>query len=267
MALAGEGEWSGCTCRQTSRQESARRGRNREARDFLLGFEGLPTDRPVKSVRTVRGCGIIVTQRDETLAFEAQQGNMQAFAVLVERHKGRVYRTLFQVVGDEQDAQDLSQEVFLKVFRSLGSYRGEAAFTTWLHRLTLNLSFDWLRARKRRPLQVPLSPPPDEGERGERELPSNDAGPEEELLRNDRQEQLRRAIQELPADYREAILLHHLHHLSYQQISDRTGAPVRTIETRLYRARAMLKKMLSEAEGGGSSGLHRRAHEATAVLG
>lgn len=77
-----------------------------------------------------------LTPRDETLAFEAQQGNMQAFADLVERHKGRVYRTLYQVVGDAYDAQDLAQEVFVKLFRSLSGYRGDAAFTTWLHRLT-----------------------------------------------------------------------------------------------------------------------------------
>lgn len=208
-----------------------------------------------------------MTERDETLAFEAQQGNMQAFAVLVDRHKGRVYRTLFQVVGDEQDAQDLSQEVFLKVFRALSGYRGEAAFTTWLHRLTLNLAFDWLRARKRRPLQVPLTPPPDQEDRPAIEPVSPDETPEETVLREDRRQQLREAIHRLPPDYREVILLHHIHHLSYQQIAERIDAPVRTIETRLYRARAMLKKMLTEGEGGAGSGVHGRAVEASTVLG
>lgn len=208
-----------------------------------------------------------MTERDETLAFEAQQGNMQAFAVLVDRHKGRVFRTLYQVVGDEQDAQDLSQEVFLKVFRALDGYRGEAAFTTWLHRLTLNLAFDWLRARKRRPLQVPLTPPPDHDDRPTIEPASPDETPEETVLREDRRKQLRAAIHRLPPDYREVILFHHIHHLSYQQISERTNTPVRTIETRLYRARAMLKKMLTEGEGGASSGMHGRTAEATTVLG
>lgn len=208
-----------------------------------------------------------MTERDETLAFEAQQGNMQAFAVLVDRHKGRVYRTLFQVAGDEQDAQDLSQEVFLKVFRNLASYRGDAAFTTWLHRLTLNLAFDWLRARKRRPLQVPLSPPPDQEERPPLELASPDEGPVERVLREDRRRQLRDAVAELPPDYREVVVLHHIHHLSYQQIAERTGAPVRTIETRLYRARNMLKKVLTAGEGGDGSELQRSTPLATSVFG
>lgn len=206
------------------------------------------------------------TLRDEELAFEAQQGNMQAFADLVDRHKGRVYRTLFQVVGGDQDAQDLAQEVFLKVYRSLAGYRGDAAFTTWLHRLTLNLAFDWLRARKRRPLQVPLEPPPDPEERPAKEVPSSDEGPEDLALRHDRHRQLHKAIQDLPPDYREAVLLHHFHHLSYQQIAERLDAPVRTIETRLYRARLQLKKLLVEAEGGGGGELRRGAPVAGRLL-
>lgn len=196
-----------------------------------------------------------LTPRDETLAFEAQQGNMQAFSDLVERHKGRVYRTLFQVVGDAHDAEDLAQDVFVKVFRALSSYRGDAAFTTWLHRLTLNLAFDWLRARKRRPLSVPLEPPTDRDQAPAPELASPDEGPEELTMRAERREHLRKAIQDLSPDYREVVLLHHFHHLSYQQIAERLDVPVRTVETRLYRARAQLKKLVVAMEGGDGGGV------------
>jgi RNA polymerase sigma-70 factor (ECF subfamily) len=207
------------------------------------------------------------TRRDETLAFETQQGNTDAFAVLVERHKGRVYRTLYQVVGDEQDAQDLAQEVFLKVYRSLAGYRGDAAFTTWLHRLTVNLALDWLRARKRRPLQVPLEPPPERELRPAPHLASHAEGPEEAALRDERRQQLQTAIRELPDDYREVVLLYHFHHLSYQQIADRLEAPVRTIETRLYRAKQLLKKLINGYEGGDSGGVQSRATASARVLG
>lgn len=196
-----------------------------------------------------------MTLRDEALVFQAQEGNMEAFAALVERHKGRVYRTLYQVVGNAEDAQDLAQEVFVKLFRSLSSYRGDAAFTTWLHRLTLNLSFDWLRARKRRPLSVPLEPPPDWEEAKPTELVSPDEGPEELALRAERRQNLRQAILKLSDDYREVVLLYHFHHLSYQQIGERLGMPVRTVETRLYRARAQLKRLLTPLEGGDSGGV------------
>lgn len=208
-----------------------------------------------------------MTERDESLAIEAQQGNIDAFAALVDRHKGRVHRTLYQVVGDELDAQDLAQELFLKLYRSLAGYRGEAAFTTWLHRLTLNLAFDWLRARKRRPLQVPLTPPPDRDDGPELDPASPDEGPEQQALRTERLQQLRKAISALPPDYRDVVTLHHIHHLSYQQISERTGAPVRTIETRLYRARALLRKMLGDGEGGDGGGLQQRAAEPGRLLG
>jgi RNA polymerase sigma-70 factor, ECF subfamily len=207
------------------------------------------------------------TRRDEALAIEAQQGNMQAFAALVERHKGRVYRTLYQVVGDEQDAQDLSQEAFLKVYRSLAGYRGDAAFTTWLHRLTVNLALDWLRARKRRPIQVPLEPPGDRDERPAIEPAAPEEGPEEAALRHERRLHLQQAIQGLPSDYREVVLLYHFHHLSYQQIADRLDCPVRTVETRLYRAKQLLKKTLTGGEGGDGGGVQSRAAVPERVLG
>jgi RNA polymerase sigma factor (sigma-70 family) len=209
----------------------------------------------------------VQSERDDQLVLLAQQGNKQAFAALVDRYKGRVYRTLFQVVGDPYEAEDLAQEVFLRFYRSLGSYRGDAALTTWLHRLTLNLAFDYLRARKRRPLQVPLEPPEDREERSAPEVASPDEGPEEEALRQERRRLLHQAIMALPPAYREVVMLYHFQQLSYQEIADRLGAPVRTVETRLYRARHMLKQALAEADGGEAVGLQRGTASARPVLG
>lgn len=208
-----------------------------------------------------------LTPPDEALAFEAQEGNMQALAALVERHKGRVYRTLYQVIGNAQDAEDLSQEVFVKLFRSLNSYRGDAAFTTWLHRLTLNQAFDWLRARKRRPLTVPLEPPGEDAPEPALPVASPTEGPEEVALRSERREQLRQAIEALAPEYRDVVLLYHFHHLSYQQIGDRLDLPVRTVETRLYRARAQLRKRLMAMEGGDGGGVQGGSPPSGRVLG
>lgn len=205
--------------------------------------------------------------RDEALAFEAQEGNMQALAALVERHKGRVYRTLYQIIGNAEDAEDLSQEVFLKLFRALGSYRGDAAFTTWLHRLTLNAAFDWLRARRRRPLTVPLEPPEEEAREPVTPVAPPAEGPEETALRSERRQQLRQAIEALSPEYRDVVILYHFHHLSYQQIGDRLGLPVRTVETRLYRARAQLRKRLMAMEGGDGGGVQGGSPPPGCVLG
>jgi RNA polymerase sigma factor (sigma-70 family) len=190
----------------------------------------------------------VLTERDEVLARAASHGDRSAFAALVDRHSGRVYRTLYQIVGHDQDAQDLTQEVFLRLYRSLDLYRGDAAFTTWLHRLTVNLALDWLRARKRRPLQVPLEPP-GESEGPVRELRAHGPTPEEAAVQVERHQELREAIMSLAPDYREVVMLYHFQHLSYQQIADRLGVAVRTVETRLYRAKRQLREALTEREG------------------
>ncbi|HEY8347191.1 MAG TPA: RNA polymerase sigma factor [Symbiobacteriaceae bacterium] len=206
------------------------------------------------------------TPPDEALVLMAQQGNMKAFAMLVERHQGRVYRMLYQVVGDEQDAQDLTQEAFLKVYRSLAGYRGEAAFTTWLHRLTVNVALDWLRARRRRPLQVPLELP-EEGERRIQGFAGVPEDPEEAALRNERRRRLREAIRALPPDYREVVLLYHFYQLSYREIAERLHIPVRTVESRLYRAKQQLRKAFFQADGGDSDGVRRGLPASGGLLG
>jgi RNA polymerase sigma factor (sigma-70 family) len=209
----------------------------------------------------------MVTEQDEALALAAQQGNKQAFAALVDRYKSRVYQTLYQVVGNDEDAQDLAQEVFLKVYRSLSGYRGDAAFSTWLHRVALNLAFDWLRARKRRPLQVPLETPVGSGERRQMEITSHREGPEEQAIRKERHMHLHQAVQHLTTEYREVVVLYHIHQLSYQEIAERLGCPVRTVETRLYRARGLLRQWLTHEEGGEVNDVHRRATLAGPVFG
>lgn len=178
---------------------------------------------------------------------------MDAFAALVERHKGRVYRTLYQMVGNAEDASDLAQEAFLKAYRALSGYRGDAAFTTWFHRLTVNVALDWLRSRSRRPLQVPLEPPGDPSGRAP-PMPTIPT-PEEQVMAREQQERVAAALEALRPEQRQVVVLHHFHGLSYHEVARRLGVPVRTVETRLYRARGCLRQMLTGMEGGGGGGL------------
>lgn len=189
---------------------------------------------------------------DEELLSLTAQGDMGAFGQLVERHKDRVYRVVYRMVAHDQDAQDLAQDVFLRAYRSLYTFRGDSRFTTWLHRLTVNLTLDWLRSRGRRPVQVPIEPAGDDAPPVSVVAP--EPGPEEQTLRSERRKELWTAIQALPPDYREVVVMHHFHGLSYQSIAERLGCPLRTIETRLYRARHQLKRILTE--GGGGHAVH-----------
>lgn len=224
--------------------------------------------------------------RDEELVAQVQQGNSDAFAALVDRHKARVYHTLWRTIGDEQEAQDLAQEVFLKAYRALPGFRGQAAFATWLYRLTLNVAFDWCRARKRRPLAVPLEPEAAEQAPGRQahagagshagaghrtpasppgRQPWDTAGgggaggagsAEEVALRREESRSLGQALRQLSPDYRQALILRYLHDLRYDEIAARVHAPVRTIETRLRRGRAQLKALLSSGEGDEANEVH-----------
>lgn len=189
-------------------------------------------------------------QTDDGLVVLARQGDMDAFAALVRRHQDPVYRALYRLVSSEQDAQDLAQEVFLRVYRSLDSFTGAAAFATWLHRITRNAATDWLRARRRQLPAMPWPGPAESDSAAAREPPSPEGSAEDSVLRRAQAFALRQALERLPPDARQVLLLRHLQHLNYDQIASALQVPVRTVETRLYRARAALRKTLAVAADG-----------------
>ncbi|WP_068777875.1 RNA polymerase sigma factor [Paenibacillus sp. FJAT-26967] len=172
---------------------------------------------------------------DEQLVERVRQGDAEAYRYLVDRHKSYVYTLIFRMVNQRETAEDLSQDVFLKLFRSLSHFRGESKFTTWLYRMTVNLVTDYLRAQRRRPV-VPLL------DRLKTWLVDRRTEPEEQAIRHEESDTLHRMLAELPEKYRLVMYLYHFKQLSYQEIADVTDLPLKTIETRLYRGKAMLKQ-------------------------
>ncbi|MVP02006.1 RNA polymerase sigma factor [Paenibacillus lutrae] len=172
---------------------------------------------------------------DEQLVERVRQGDAEAYRYLVDRHKSYVYTLIFRMVNQRETAEDLSQDVFLKLFRSLSHFRGESKFTTWLYRMTVNLVTDYLRAQRRRPV-VPLL------DRLKTWLVDRRTEPEEQAIRHEESDTVHRMLAELPEKYRLVIYLYHFKQLSYQEIADVTDLPLKTIETRLYRGKAMLKQ-------------------------
>ena len=171
-------------------------------------------------------------------------GREELFEVLVRRYQARVASHVTRMVGNRDDALDLAQEIFLKVFQALDRFNPAYKFSTWLFRIAGNAAIDHLR--KRRPRTVPLeTPDPDGPGPFAPEQRSTGLDPYGELRNSERGKAISRAIQELPADFRELIALRHFAGLSYEEIAGVKNMPLGTVKNKLFRARAVLKERLS----------------------
>jgi RNA polymerase sigma factor (sigma-70 family) len=161
-----------------------------------------------------------------------------AFADLVRRHQDRVYGMAMRAAGKPEDAEDLAQEIFLSVFRGLEGFKGDAQFTTWLYRIAWNRCADWLR-RNRKPGRraAPLSEVD--------EVADGRADPAADALGKDDRLRMRRALARLDGRYRSVVELSCIQGLSYAEVGAALGLPVKTVETRLYRARRLLRERLA----------------------
>lgn len=177
---------------------------------------------------------------DEGLAERVRQGDQAAFTQLVLRHQQSVYSLCYRMAGDATEAEDLAQEAFLRLYRSMGSFKPGGRLRPWLHRITANVCLDALRRRK-----APTLPLEEliEGESHPR-VSSRDELPEDALLGREARGRVQEALLQLPCDYRVALVLRYLEELTYREVADALGAPVSTVETRLFRARKMLGQVL-----------------------
>ncbi|MDF2668584.1 MAG: polymerase sigma70 factor [Paenibacillus sp.] len=179
-------------------------------------------------------------ETDERLALAAGTGDLAAFRELVERHKGYIFTLLIQMIGHRETAEDLSQEVFLKLHRALGQFRGDAKFSTWLYRIAANTVTDYKRSRANNPLLKLLRFGRD------RAAPIDD-NPEQRAVAKEGQEQMQQLISKLPDKYKLILFLYFYKQLSVQEIAVIAELPVKTVETRLLRGKAKLKQKWMEA--------------------
>ena len=181
--------------------------------------------------------------QDDFLIRRAARGDEQAFEKLLLAHQKNVYNLCYRMVQDADDALDLSQEAFLKAWRSLSTYQFDAAFSTWLYRLTTNVCIDFLRKRSRQ-AHSSLTVEDEEDEGREYAIPDPAPGPEEQSIANDRRRAVSEAMQALPEEFRLVLQLRVVEDLPYDQIAQILQIPVGTVKSRLSRARIQLKKRL-----------------------
>jgi len=182
---------------------------------------------------------------DEELVRRACAGHTDAFGALVERHQDRIYNAVAYLVGAAHDAEDLTQEVFLKAYRSINGFKGKATFSTWLYSIMLNCVRTHWRRTGRRAQVVSLNAAQGDDDHPLSDPPSTAEGPFEEVLRRETVESVRMAIGELPAELREVIVLRDLEGLSYEQLAVSLRLPLGTVKSRLYRARSALKDKIT----------------------
>lgn len=184
---------------------------------------------------------------DRELVAQALKGDERAFRSLLSRYERAVYNICLKMVRDREEARDLAQEAFTKVFSMLDRYNPSYAFSNWLFKITSNLCIDSMR--KRRVSTLPMDQPvqSSEGE-FERQYASPTDGPDKTLLKKERMAMLARVIDSLPDHYRIMIVLRHQQDLSYDEIAEVLDVPLGTVKARIHRAREMLKNRLVEEE-------------------
>lgn len=173
------------------------------------------------------------------------RGEARAFDLLVEQYAARVYALAYRLVGNAEDAQDMAQEAFVRVYKALPRYNGAAAFATWLYRIVTNVCLDEMKRRRRRP--AAFTEFEDDDGHGLVDRLADGETPEDATLRRARQRAVQQAILTLPEHYRLVLVLYDLQGFSYQEIAVFTRQNVGTVKSRLNRARNQLKEKLGAA--------------------
>jgi RNA polymerase sigma-70 factor (ECF subfamily) len=181
---------------------------------------------------------------DEELVSAVLQGDRERFGDLIERYQGRLINYLFRLLRNADDAHDLAQEVLVKVYQVLDRYDPQYKFSTWLFRVAQNAAIDQIRRRRLK--VVSLRHEDDEGDDRDWDLPSAERGPYGEMRNRERGDAIQEAIESLPWEYRELILLRHFGELPYEEIAKLKQMPLGTVKNKLFRGRQMLKEKLQD---------------------
>ncbi len=178
-------------------------------------------------------------------------GRREALDSLVLRHKDRIYNLCYRLMGDENDAEECAQETFIKVFRSLGQFRLESSFSTWLYTIAVNTCKNKRNSAEHRFWKriLRIGPRPEEEDDVPPDFEIEDAAPSvlEQITEHERNSLLQEAIDSLPQDQRTVIVLRHIEELSYEEICSITGLNLGTLKSKLARARMQLQKKLQGA--------------------
>jgi RNA polymerase sigma-70 factor (ECF subfamily) len=173
----------------------------------------------------------------DPIVSRCQQGDKTAFRLLFEKHRAEVGRLVYRIMGPGNDLEDVVQDVFIQVYRSIGKFRGNSRFSTWLHRLTVNVALMNLRAKHARPNlsdELPAN------------VPASSVAPDDDAVRRERVRVFYELLDRMSEKKRTVFILHEIEGLSPGEIAEIVGAPALTVRTRLFYARRELIQLLRE---------------------
>ncbi len=179
---------------------------------------------------------------DAELVARARDGNLEAFETLISRHERRAFNLAYRMLGHREDAADVLQEALIKVYQHLGEFRGDAAFSSWLHRVIVNSCMGFRRRAGRR--AVRHAPSLDAAVGNPYPLSAPGEGPEATVLRRETQDLVQRALAQLPPEQRALVLLRDIEGYSYQELTAALGCGVGTAKSKVFRARQALARVL-----------------------
>lgn len=186
---------------------------------------------------------------EDTLdAFKAAQGDKAAFERLLIKYEKYVCTTVYSVIRNRDESFDVAQEVFLKLYHNIGTFKGESSFSSWLYRIAKNTAFDYLRKNKNHRKNVSLTFENDKGEEAYIEVvdTSDKSSPEKCILKKESSDILYEALDEINAQHKEIIELRYIGDYSYEEIAEILSLEPGTVKSRLFRAREALRTKLSE---------------------
>jgi RNA polymerase sigma-70 factor (ECF subfamily) len=191
-----------------------------------------------------RGCAMISNLTDTELVERCRHKDSEAFSVLVDRHKRMVFSCAYRMVGDEQEAEDIAQDVFMRVYQALPRFRGESKFSTWLYKIVSNVCLN--RLRKVNPETVSIEANEEEQKFSPLRLADADNTPEANFEWKRFRNRIREMVSALPPQYCAVVTLRHLQGMAYDEIASALDLPLGTVKTHLFRAKERMRELLEQ---------------------
>lgn len=198
---------------------------------------------------------ICLSRSDTALVSRCQHNDIAAFDAIVASYKHKIFNFIYRMIGDSDEAEDLTQEVFVKTYVALGTFRNESSLNTWIYRIAGNLCIDCLRKKSRRQsamggaaisLNEPIAADGDSEDDGPaREVADRSYEPYRLLARQELDQQIQAAFARLPEKMRTVVILHDLEDMPYEEIAAVVGCPLGTVKSRLFNARMQLREILA----------------------